>query len=74
MDPSVRFLLGNDVPETEGATIHPITPPVPVSIDEDKIGFTVDVAGRLDREQTADVAPRAVIVPIVEAPPLADSA
>ena len=27
MDPSVQFLLGSDVPTSEGATIHPIAPP-----------------------------------------------
>jgi hypothetical protein len=73
VDPSVQFLLGNGVPAPEGATIHPIAPPVPVSLDDDKIGFTVDVASRLDREQNDDAETRAVIVPIA-AEELADSA
>ena len=76
MDPSVHFLLGNDVPTPEGATIHPIVPPVPVSLDDDKIGFTVDVAARLEPEPLPEAATEGVIVPIAEAAPeeLADSA
>jgi hypothetical protein len=66
MDPSVQFLLGNEVPTTSGATIHPLAPPDPVSIDEDKIGFTLDVAVRLDQEYSEEVREEAVIVPIVD--------
>jgi len=76
MDPSVQFLLGVQVPEPEGATIHPLTPPPPVEIDDDKIGFTLDVAMRLDQEQPPDVVPGGVVVPIDESAPeqLADTA
>lgn len=75
MDPSVQFLLGNDVPTSEGATIHSIVPP-PELIDDDKVGFTIDVAVRLDREQSDQNAEPGVIVSMVENPPqeLADSA
>jgi hypothetical protein len=56
MDPSVHFLLGSDLPTPEGATIHSIAPPVAVAeIDDDKIGFTLDVAMRLDQETAAEV-------------------
>jgi hypothetical protein len=74
MDPSVQFLLGHDLPEPEGATIHSIVPQAPVSIDHDKIGFTLDVAVRLDQEHSDDTT--AVVVPILEASSedLADSA
>jgi|HubBroStandDraft_2_1064218.scaffolds.fasta_scaffold984237_2 hypothetical protein len=76
MDPSVHYLMGNHVPDSEGATIHSIVPPPPESDDNKKIGFTVDVAGRLDREQADEDAPSGVVVPFVEDPPqeLADSA
>jgi hypothetical protein len=74
MDPSAQFLLGHDVPESEGAMIHPIVPISPVSIDEGKIGFTVDVTMRLDRESD-EGAQTGVVVPLNERPPeLADSA
>jgi hypothetical protein len=75
MDPSVQFLLGSDIPTPDGATIHALTPPTPVSIDDDKIGFTLDVASRLDREAD-DVTASAQIVQITEGSPeeLADSA
>jgi hypothetical protein len=75
MYPSVQFLLGNDVPTSEGATIHSIVPQ-PELIDDDKIGFTLDVAMRLDREQSDQNAEPGVVVPMVENPPpeLADSA
>jgi hypothetical protein len=75
MDPSVQFLLGNGVAVPEGATIHSLAPALPESIDDDKIGFTLDVAMRLDRELAEDDAGQTSVVPIVEAPPeLADSA
>jgi hypothetical protein len=72
---SVPFLLGFDVPTCEGATIHSIVPQ-PELIDDNKIGFTLDVAVRLDREQSDQNAAPGVIVPMVENPPqeLADSA
>jgi hypothetical protein len=75
MDPSVQFLLGNGVAAPEAATIHSIVPATPASIDDDKIGFTLDVAMRLDRESDDEPA-HSVIVPIVTATPteLADSA
>jgi hypothetical protein len=74
MDRSIRFLLANDVAKTEGATIHPITPPSPESRDDDKVGFTLDVAARLDREAEEDDQ-RADVIPIGESlPTLADSA
>jgi hypothetical protein len=75
MDPSVQFLLGNGVSAPEVATIHPITPATPAAIDDDKIGFTLDVAMRLDRDSDDEPA-RTVIVPIVKPTPpeLADSA
>lgn len=74
MDPSVQFLLGHDLPVPEAATIHSIVPRAPASIDDDKIGFTLDVAVRLDQEHSDDTA-RAIIVPIVETgQELADSA
>jgi hypothetical protein len=45
-------------------------------MDDHKIGFTLDVAMRLDEEETSDDAPPGVIVSIVEDPPeeFADSA
>jgi hypothetical protein len=75
MDPSVAYLMGSDVPEPEGATIHPIAPSAPVHSDDDKIGFTLDVSMRLDRE-SEEREPGGVIVPIVESTTedLADSA
>ena len=75
MDPSVNFLMGNDDASSEGATIHSLPTEVPVSIDENKIGFTLDVTVRLDQDSDDDV-PRAEIVPITEAEPeqLADTA
>jgi hypothetical protein len=76
MDPSVQYLMGYDVPVAEGATIHPIVPLSPIQVDDDKIGFTVDVTMRLDQEQSHDDEQRGVVVPIVESPQerLADSA
>ena len=76
MDPSVQYLMGNDVPEPEGATIHSIVPISPVHIDDDKVGFTLDVSMRLDREQSEAIAQGGVIVQIVVNPSedLADSA
>ena len=76
MDLSVLFLLGKQVPSPEGATIHAIAPPRPEKIDDDKIGFTLDVAMRLDQEQAADVVPVGVINPMDEDTPeeLAESA
>ena len=54
--------------------IRSIVPQAPVSIDDDKIGFTLDVAVRLDQEHSDDTD-HAVIVPIVETgTDLADSA
>ena len=75
MDPSVHFLMGNDDASSEGATIHALPAEAPVSIDENKIGFTLDVTVRLDQESDDDL-PRAEIVPITEAGPqeLADTA
>lgn len=75
MDPSVRFLLGSDVPAPEGATIHSIAPAPSVEIDDDKIGFTLDVAMRLDQEMPSDEVP-GVVISINENVPedLADSA
>jgi hypothetical protein len=75
MDPSVHFLLGVDDASSEGATIHSLAPDTPISLDENKIGFTLDVAIRLDQASDDD-GPRAEIVPITEAgpPDLADSA
>jgi hypothetical protein len=75
MDPSVHFLMGKDEPASEGATIHSIAAEAPVSIDENKIGFTLDVTVRLDQESDDDL-PSAEIVPIAEAAPeeLADTA
>ncbi|HXC18789.1 MAG TPA: hypothetical protein VNT80_02665 [Acidimicrobiales bacterium] len=75
MDPSVQFLLGSDVPASEGATIHSIAPPSTASIDDDKIGFTLDVAVRLDQESEEPEQP-GVVIPLAESPPqeLADSA
>jgi hypothetical protein len=75
-DSSIHFLLGNDAPAPEGATIHSIAPPPLVQIDNDKIGFTLDVAMRLDQEQSSDVVPQGVIISMVEYAPgeLADFA
>jgi hypothetical protein len=75
MDPSVHFLLGHDEPTSEGATIHALPTEAPAAIDENKIGFTLDVTVRLAQESDDDL-PRAEIVPISEAEPeqLADSA
>ena len=75
MDPSVHFLLGRAVPEPEGATIHSIAPPAPVHNEDDKIGFTLDVAMRLDQEMSGDEVP-GVVIPINDNVPedLADSA
>jgi len=76
MDPSVQFLLGNDVPTTDGATIHSIAPPPTLQSDDDKIGFTLDVAMRLDRDQPVEEPSLGVIISITENRPedLADSA
>jgi hypothetical protein len=76
MDPSVHYLLGNDVPTTEGATIHSIVSPTTIEMDDDKIGFTLDVAMRLDREQASGDAHEGVVIPLSEMTPedLADSA
>jgi hypothetical protein len=77
MDPSVHFLLGNDVPTPEGASIHSIAPPTTVvEIDDEKIGFTLDVAMRLDHESPLDEVPGDNVIPIGEHAPedLADSA
>jgi hypothetical protein len=67
--------MGNDAPIPEGATIHSIVPE-PVQSDDDKIGFTLDVAMRLDQEQTDEADQSGAIISIVEdAPePLADTA
>jgi hypothetical protein len=75
MDPSVRYLLGTDDASSEVATIHSLVTEAPVSPDENKIGFTLDVAVRLDLDSDDDV-PRAEIVAITEAErqELADSA
>jgi hypothetical protein len=75
MDPSVHFLMGKDEPSSTGATIHSLPSEVPVSIDDNKIGFTLDVTVRLD-QQSEDELPSAEIVSITEAAPeeLADSA
>jgi hypothetical protein len=75
MYPNVPFLLGSDLPTSEGATIHSIVPQ-PERMDDNKIGFTLDVAVRLDREQSDQSAEPGVIVPMVEnrPPELADSA
>jgi hypothetical protein len=73
MYPSVQFLLGNGVPDSEGATIHSIVPVSPDPIDDNKIGFTLDVAVRLDQELSENARP-GVIVPLVEDPELADTA
>ncbi|HUZ42716.1 MAG TPA: hypothetical protein VMU68_15155 [Acidimicrobiales bacterium] len=75
MDRSIQFLFAHDVPQSEGATIHPIVPPSPEPNDDDKIGFTLDVAARLDRE-SEEGDERAVVIPIGKprAPTLADSA
>lgn len=75
MDPSVHYLMGSDVPEPEGATIHSIVPLSPDHSDDDKIGFTLDVSMRLDRE-SEEVEQGGVIVPIVKdrSEDLADSA
>jgi hypothetical protein len=81
MDPSVQYLMGSDVPEPAGATIHSIVPIVPIATtattdtDDDKIGFTLDVSMRLDRESD-EVALGGDIIAIVAEPPedLADSA
>jgi hypothetical protein len=47
-----------------------------VRIDDDKIGFTLDVAMRLDQEQPSDVVSGGVIIPMDENAPeeLADTA
>jgi hypothetical protein len=76
MDPSVQFLLGNQVPASEGATIHSLAAPPLVQMDDDKIGFTLDVAMRLDQEQSSDVVPDGVIIAMDENAPedLAESA
>lgn len=73
MDPSVQFLLGNHVPSSGGATIHSIEPVTPVANDDNKIAFTLDVAMRLDQEQSDEPAHPDVVVPIT-GPPRADLA
>ena len=75
MYPSVPFLWGNVAPTSEVATIRSIVPQ-PERMDDNKIGFTLDVAVRLDREQSYQSAEPGVIVPMVENRPqeLADSA
>ncbi len=67
--------MGQDEPSSEGATIHTLPTEAPASIDDHKIGFTLDVTIRLDQESEDDV-PSAEIVSITEAGPeaLADSA
>ena len=76
MDPIVQYLMGYDVPVAEGATIHPIVSLSPVQMDDDKIGFTLDVTMRLDQEQADDAHQRGVVVSIVDSSRehLADSA
>jgi len=76
MDHSIRFLLGNELPTPEGATIHSIVPAPPEQNDDDKIGFTLDVAMRLDQELLTDNARAGVVIPILGHSPedLADSA
>ena len=76
MDPSVQYLLGSDVPTPEGATIHSITPPPTVQLDDDKIGFTLDVAMRLDQEMPTEEGDGGVVISINENLPedLADTA
>jgi len=66
----------NDVPTPEGATIHSIVPLPPIANDDDKIGWTLDVAMRLDQERAVKEAPQGVIIPIIRNSPeeLADSA
>jgi hypothetical protein len=68
--------MGSDVPEPEGATIHSIAPPTTVQIDDDKIGFTLDVAMRLDQDLPTEDALEGVVIQINENVPedLADSA
>jgi hypothetical protein len=73
MDRSIQFLLAHEVPHSEGATIHPIVPPLPEATDDDKIGFTLDVAARLDRE-SEESDKRGDVIPIGPPPTLADSA
>ena len=75
MDRSIQYLLVHEVPHSEGATIHPIVPPSPEPTDDDKIGFTLDVAARLDRE-SEEGDKRADVIPIGKPTPptLADSA
>jgi hypothetical protein len=75
MDPSVQYLMGNDASEPVGATIHSIAPLATTTTDDDKIGFTLDVSMRLDRESD-EVALGGDITSIVEEPleDLADSA
>ena len=63
MDSSVHFLLGIEVPAPEGATIHSIAPPPLAEIDDDKIAFTLDVAMRLDQEQSSIIFPIGAIAP-----------
>jgi hypothetical protein len=76
MDPSAQFLLGHDVPESSGATIHALPSPEPVVTDDDKIGFTLDVAARLKDERANQETHGAEIVPITDeaAQDLADTA
>ena len=67
--------MGREDASSQGATIHSLPAETPVSIDEHKIGFTLDVTVRLDQESDDDL-PRAEIVPITDAGPqeLADTA
>ena len=76
MDPSIQFLLGNDVPKPDGATIHSLVPPPPEPNHDVTIGFTLDVTMRLDQEQSNEVALSGAIVSLAETSPrdLADSA
>jgi hypothetical protein len=54
MDPSVQYLSGHDIPTPVGATIHTLMPNAPLHIDDDKIGFTLDVTMRLDAERSLE--------------------
>jgi hypothetical protein len=73
MDRSVHYLLRGEIPASGEATIHSIAPEVPVRMDDEKIGFTLDVSVRLERERSDD---EDGIVPLHGATPeeLADSA
>jgi len=75
MDQSIRFLLEMNCQRRRRHDSFNRAAP-PEQNDDDKIGFTLDVAMRLDQELLTDNARAGVVIPILGHSPedLADSA